>query len=1080
MPIIEIETPSGRQKVEIAGETPNQQELQAIQQTFFPDAATRTSPGLDLATASREEIQEYARQRRAAGVSPTTGEPLTEEEFISEYKEPGVDYQTGLDGVSGFSRTQFGRMDTAEEKAAYLESVVGSEGYRTDALNRFILTEEGRQTLGMGEGKELAIDEEGLSFGDVKEFFGQSGVPIATGIGASLMASGVGFFPGLAIAGAGAAAGKLLDESVEYAEGLQRQSLTDVGRDAAMEGVFAGVGEGFGRALSGLFGRMIKGPGGESNEALRSQARQMIDRGIRPTVTGATSEEFRPVLNRLQAIYEGVFPNEKAARQNLDVLLKELQGITGATGREVQNLGEVVQRDLTKFYGAEDDLLAMAQRNLDQTIENEVKQILRPLKEGLDAPQQLVDDVLVRKSLFDEDMDALFTRSTDILRGKNNIVPTKGIKESLEELVATSPADIGNTKFAAQIRGLSDYATPIEVNRLRKALTDASYNPDLVAGVQQGALGSLKAEVNRSMVDAELALQRGLNTLQNEYGATSRGAQNTLNSVMTPGQEAAEDVALSVDQLRNGLSLLRRSNQLYRDGIKRFDNVVTQDIIKTARKGQLNSRYIYNKIIQEDNPEALDQLLKAVRGVPNLITDIGESRRFLQNQRIGSQTVEEALDQVKDLPANNQTRRFVEREAERIRAQATERAALRGTGAQAANDLREKLAKTFIDRSLRASRITDPATGQRIIDPVKLANELSKKGTTVDKLFGKDKAKLDSVIDTLKTSKANIAPTVAEDLGSRPLAEALDAFKTQAAERQVLGRDAVLRKLETGDVDEIADVMLKQPNAVAMGKRALNPETMEGVRDAAMGRIINQIGGTVEEGGQIQLSGNFLDRFSSGSLGNDLNRVLRSYGKEHIDNLFGKNTYDSLLGISDDMTRASNAAIKGKGGLAAPQIALSLSIVGFITNPVATVSTAASFGAMSKLLRSPTVLKAMMASRRKNSVKDFLAGKFTTEDPIGQGFQAALQIASAAGTQGIRMGTGQAEEETRPAQAMARQQIEPQMQQMRQQVQRQMPQLPNVQPGMQMPQQPASSQPRNEVSPILVPNPVTRATVGSR
>jgi hypothetical protein len=30
------------------------------------------------------------------------------------------------------------------------------------------------------------------------------------------------------------------------------------------------------------------------------------------------------------------------------------------------------------------------------------------------------------------------------------------------------------------------------------------------------------------------------------------------------------------------------------------------------------------------------------------------------------------------------------------------------------------------------------------------------------------------------------------------------------------------------------------------------------------------------------------------------------------------------------MTRASNAAIKGKGGLAAPQIALTLGVVGFL------------------------------------------------------------------------------------------------------------------------------------------------------
>jgi hypothetical protein len=207
--IIQVETPDGIQQVEIAGDTPTPEEEQAIFNTFFASQATPEEvTELDFASASLEEIREYNRARRAAGVDPRTGGQISEEEFIETYREPGVDYTTGLDNVEGFSRVQFGRMETPEEKAAYLETRVGPEGYRTDALGRFILTDQGRQTLGMGEGKELAIDEEGLSFGDVKEFFGQSGVPIATGIGASLMASGVGFFPGLLIAGAGAAAVK--------------------------------------------------------------------------------------------------------------------------------------------------------------------------------------------------------------------------------------------------------------------------------------------------------------------------------------------------------------------------------------------------------------------------------------------------------------------------------------------------------------------------------------------------------------------------------------------------------------------------------------------------------------------------------------------------------------------------------------------------------------------------------------------------------------------------------------------------------------------------------------------------------
>jgi hypothetical protein len=170
----------------------------------------------------------------------------------------------------------------------------------------------------LGEGRELAVDEEGFSFNDVKEFAGATALPIIAGTGAAIAASGVGFVPGMLIVGAATAGGKLLDEGIEAAEGLQMQSLTDIARDSAIEGAFGAAGEGVGRGISKLFGRIIKGPGGEANEALRAQAREIINQGYRPTIAGATDEAFRPVLNRLQAVYEGVFPNQKAATQNLE------------------------------------------------------------------------------------------------------------------------------------------------------------------------------------------------------------------------------------------------------------------------------------------------------------------------------------------------------------------------------------------------------------------------------------------------------------------------------------------------------------------------------------------------------------------------------------------------------------------------------------------------------------------------------------------------------------------------------------------------------------------------------------------
>ena len=382
MGIINVQIPTGETvKVDIAGEKPTEKELEVILKNFTSDAPLRPdAPGLDFSSASPEEIREYARQRRAMGLDPLTGKQLSDEEFIKTYREPGVDYSTGVDSVGGFSRFQFGRMDTKEEKENYLEGVVGKDGFRSDALGRLLLTQKGRKTLGMGDGPDLAIDEEGLSFSDVKDFVGSSGIPIAAAIGTGILTSGLGWLaaiPAVALAGFG---GKLIDEAIETSEGLQRQTPKEIRRDAYFEGAFAAGGEGFGRVVSRLFGRLIKGPGGKENEALRAQARELIDKGFQPTVAGATNESFRPILNRLQAVYEGVFPNKAAAEQNLRTILKDMKDLKLADTKVLQGFKGVVSKDLDEYYKNNSLKLSEATKEINTNIDQEMKAIFKNLK----------------------------------------------------------------------------------------------------------------------------------------------------------------------------------------------------------------------------------------------------------------------------------------------------------------------------------------------------------------------------------------------------------------------------------------------------------------------------------------------------------------------------------------------------------------------------------------------------------------------------------------------------------------------------------------------------------------------------
>lgn len=1053
-----VETSQGPVQVDISGDMPTPEEQQAIIQQFSPSQASQID--IDLATASKEEIQDYARQRRLAGIDPATGQPLTEDEYISNYKEPGVDYRTGLDSVGGFSRFQFGRMDNTEEKSGYLQGIVGEEGFRVDPLGRHILTQEGRTKLGLGEGRELAIDEEGFSFNDVKEFAGATALPIATGVGASLLASGVGFVPGTLLVAAATAGGKLLDEGIESAQGLQRQSASEIARDTALEGLFGGLGEGIGRGISAIFGRLIKGPGGETNEALRVKANNLIDQKFRPTVAGATSDSFRPVLNRLQSVYEGIFPNEKAALDNLDQVLAQVRAAGIADDSAINNLDEIVKKDIQDFYKTSDQSLADAQTKMDDAVRNEINTVMQNLKDGITVPEDLAQMIRIRKQIFDEDVDRLYTLVNGKLKNQK-IIPMKGILAKLEQLSEESVADIGASKFAAQVRALAGeggdgFATAQELSRIRTGLNDATKNPALLNDVNVGALGALKAAVNDAFDDAKISLVEATTKKPGEFSRL-------------PNLQA------SMGELGEALNLLQRTNDFYAKNIKRFDNIVVQDIIKQTRAGQMNLKFVFDKLIQEDNPEAFDQLMKAIRGAPTGkalgaetgIVDLDEGAKIIKRRRIGTRTVEEALNAVKNLAPDNPVRRSVEIQARNIEREAATAASFRGNGAEMAESVRQGLSRMYLDQQIKRSLVIDPQTGQEVIDPIKFVANVREKGTTVDKMLGEDLKNVNDILTVLERGKANLAPNVVAQLRSKPLGDALKDLQTAQATRTAVDKDVLINTLNsTSDPEVIAQAVFKNPSSIKqaqkfLGNRLTNVNgrqvpTIELVRDAAMGRILKQVGATVDSTtGGVRLTDDFVEAFKSGRLGNKFQSVLRSYGDETLDAMFGKNAAEGLNQMAETMVSVSNASTAGKGGLAAPQIALALGSISLILNPLATLPAIATYAFMSKALRNPKVLKMMMASRRKNSFKEFMSGKFKSGDPFGQGLQAAHAIAAATTVQGTRMLVDQAAEEAAPVTEEARQQLQPVVQQAMTQI----PQITSPMAGT-----------ASQVSPILLGN----------
>ncbi|CAB4189991.1 hypothetical protein UFOVP1202_20 [uncultured Caudovirales phage] len=1070
MAVITVAGPNGNAKFEIAGEKPTQEELAAIFKTLNPDKASPQVPniGTSLSQATPEQIREYARMRKQAGITPE-GKAMSEEERAAvPYEEQGVDYTQGLQDSNKFSRFGYGRMDTDQERANYLSKNIGKDTFRKDPLGRFILTQKGRDALGMGKGPEVSIDEEGLSWGDVKEFMGQAAVPTAAGIGAALTFSGVGTIPGILIAGAAGAAGKALDEGIESAQGLQDQSFGDVMRDSAYEGAFSMAGEGVGRGISKVFGRIIKGAGGAENEALRAQGRDLIERGFKPTVGGATNEQFRPILNRMQALYENVFPNRKAATQNLDLIVKELRDLRIVNNGAIDDLSDAVRRDMDKLYATADEDLLAAQKNLDVTTKKYMGDVMAGLRKDGIVPKDLAQVLQLRKRMFDEQTDSLYSKATKVLRGQA-IIPTAGIKKELNRLVTDSAADIGNTKFARMVSELPEFATVQDVSRIRTALADASYSPSLVADVNVGALGALRSSITSALDGTEVSLARAIGM------PAADGAK-----IVGP-----KDFNASFQEMSDALGLLRRTNNLYRAGMKRFDNVVTQSIMKQAQMGQLNKKFIFDQIIQKDNPEALQQLLKAVRGA-KYIEGLPMGERTAAQQLVNGMTVDQARKEMALLPANSQARRLLAQQIARVEGRTAEVEGMKGA-VNPAEDLRQDLARMYLQDVAKRSLTIDSATGAELIDPVKFSAIVREKGSVFDLLFRGEKKPLNDLISVLERGKADLAPSVIDDLMSRnaPLADSLTQLKSAQAAREALDKNRFLNTLASGDIDNIGKEVLRTSENISAAKNALSPEVMEGVKDAAMGRILQQADIATSADGTVKMTEDFVDAFRSGRLGNRLQNIINSYGDDNLDALFGSGTAKALNTVAADMVRTSNKTIIGKSGLAGAAVALSLSGAHLIFSPLTVLPTAAAFAVMSKALRNPKVLKALMASRNPNTLKQFLSGKFLTNDPIAQGFQVMQSLIAQATLQTSRGAYAQGKQEVMPAINYAEQNAPAVEGKISNAIQNN-PVVTGVEKmasdATQMilgkPAPGGTPQVRPQISPILVPNPTTRATFG--
>ena len=315
---IQINTPEGPQILNIAGDEPTPQELEAARQQFFPESTV---------TETTEEVE--------VPRGPTN---------------PGEVKSIGF-------RWRFGKADNVVGKTRVIEETFGEgsaiqfgpEDYGID-LDK--VTEDIKTQYNLPNSGTIRVNKPGYSHWDLINFGAEVRGPLVAAMVAAPFTAGMSLPVAAATIGGAALIGKGVDELQEDLQGVQDQQWLpgeggffredSVVKDMLKEGVIMAAGEFILRPVFSFAGRLIKGPGPGyepdrvvqimaeaekkgikkftekdaikiAREESRAIMNRAIDDGARPTIGDATGKFL---ADRGLAIMEAIFPNTAAVRQN--------------------------------------------------------------------------------------------------------------------------------------------------------------------------------------------------------------------------------------------------------------------------------------------------------------------------------------------------------------------------------------------------------------------------------------------------------------------------------------------------------------------------------------------------------------------------------------------------------------------------------------------------------------------------------------------------------------------------------------------------------------------------------------------
>lgn len=628
---------------------------------------------VDFEDASQEEIEDALEIMR--NEDPSLFEEKESAPFFGEYPATSVDeifarseraaqdpsvqvpeFKPDHEGEVRDAGFQFlyGRADDISEKAKRIEDVFGPDSYQQiEGTDKFVLKLENispelKKQYGLPDSGTIYVNKPGFSWYDLAGFGGAEAAPMTAALGAGLVFSGVGLIPGMLLMAGAGFGGKAFDEFIieDRLEKMNTQSDDQVWGDAAMTGIFYGLGEMVGRGLWAAGRRIFKGPGPRpdpsriaalvkggmgraaatkiAREESKTELRRAIagDKelgitGARPTVSEVSQ---KAIMGRIQSIYEGIFPNAQAAARNLEFVQTTLARLGAGEineaaakselSRHVKSINATVANAMKN--ADVDETVRLANQHLVKVIDNEFKVLLdlyNP-KAALDVGWQSSAQMAAR--LFDQDSSILYKKSEDILK---SVLDANGepisltfspqiLKKLVDDLAGP---DLDATKAVAGDafnHGLFKYIlnkdsfSLTELTSLKSALRSVTDDPALMPGLTDSHIGRFI----------------------NKIDETIEGRLAELAELRVVGKSTNDAVS---DAFEEGLTAYFKAKAFHAKGIERFRGFAHEILEKNIRNGTLlGPREVLETIVQPGNPTKLLSYLKSVTPSGRAATDI--------------------------------------------------------------------------------------------------------------------------------------------------------------------------------------------------------------------------------------------------------------------------------------------------------------------------------------------------------------------------------------------------------------------------------------------------------------------------